>query len=332
MPDRSMQPGQGDNAIEVQKLTKIYSGKRGKPDVLALDKVSFHVGWGEFVALLGENGAGKTTAIKILCTLVLPDDGEARVAGHDVVKHADTVRSKIGWMHGETGGRALYWRLNAWDNLKFFAYLQNIPRDEASRRIKALITYFDIEEYASKLVKDYSTGMKVRLMLARTFLSNPDVLLLDEPTIGLDTSAAYETRRLLKLVNEELDRPILFTSHNMFEVEKLCKRLILVHKGRVIAEGPPSRLTSELSKGDTVEVKVASTPDALEILVQEGLVRELLKTEFDGEASTVIAAVRDLRQAFSDIPGFLVQHGFRLISIKIAEPSLEEAFIRLTRE
>jgi ABC-2 type transport system ATP-binding protein len=323
---------QAGNAIEVRRLTKVYRGKRGRPDVLALDEVSFHVGWGEFVALVGENGAGKTTAIKILCTLVLPDGGEASVAGYDVVKHGDVVRSKIGWMHGETGGRALYWRLNAWDNLRFFAYLQNIPRDEASRRIRALVSYFDLEEYAGKLVKDYSTGMKVRLMLARTFLSNPEVLLLDEPTIGLDTSAAYETRRLLKLVNEELGRPILFTSHNMFEVEKLCRRLILIHRGRVIADGPPSRLTAELSKADAVELKVASTPDALEVLVEEGLVRELLKTEFDGEASTVTASVRDLREAFSAIPSFLVARGFRLISMKIAEPSLEEAFIRLTRE
>jgi len=134
----------------------------------------------------------------MLCTLIIPDEGTASVAGYDVLREPDKVKENIGWLHGETGGRALYWRLSARDNLKFYAYLQNIPSEVANRRINALLEFFDLTKDADRLVKDFSTGMKMRVMLARTLLSNAPILLMDEPTVGLDATGAIETRNLLK--------------------------------------------------------------------------------------------------------------------------------------
>jgi len=170
-----------DTAVETENLTKYFKGD-GKEKIVAVDRVNLSVKEGEFFGLLGPNGAGKTTLIKILCTLVIPDEGTARVAGFDVVKDADKVRECIGWLHGETGGRALYWRLSARDNLRFYAYLQNIPPAMARKRIDALLEFFELSKAADSLVNDFSTGMTMRVLLARTVLSNAPILLMVEPT------------------------------------------------------------------------------------------------------------------------------------------------------
>ncbi|MEM2089006.1 MAG: ABC transporter ATP-binding protein, partial [Thermoproteota archaeon] len=186
-----------NHAVETENLTKYFRKDGGKDNIVAVDHVNLSVRTGEFFGLLGPNGAGKTTLIKILCTLIIPDEGTARIAGFDVVKEAEKIRECIGWLHGETGGRALYWRLSARDNLRFYAYLQNLPPDVSRKRIDALLEFFELNKDADRLVKDFSTGMKMRVMLARTLLSNAPILLMDEPTVGLDATAAIETRQLL---------------------------------------------------------------------------------------------------------------------------------------
>jgi len=150
-----------DHSIETIGITKEYPGKE-KP-LVAVDHTDLLIRSGELFGLLGPNGAGKTTLIKMLCTLILPTEGTAKVGGYDIVKEAAKVRETIGWLHGETGGRALYWRLSARDNLRFYAYIQNVPSDVARKRIEALLEFFDLKREADSLVKDYSTGMKVRV-------------------------------------------------------------------------------------------------------------------------------------------------------------------------
>ena len=153
-------------AIEVMGVSKEYVSKEGgkKRVVRAVDDVDLTIMDREFVGLLGPNGAGKTTLIKILGTLILPTSGKARVAGHDVVRDPDRARSSFGWLHGETGGRALYWRLTALENLKFYSALQNVPSEVARKRIDILLDFFDLVKDKDKMVKDFSTGMKVRVM------------------------------------------------------------------------------------------------------------------------------------------------------------------------
>ena len=231
-----------DYAIETNNLTKIFKGEKEKGErriVNAVDHVNIKAKQGEFFGLLGPNGAGKTTLIKMLCTIILPSEGTAKVNGYDICEESEKVRSSFGWFHGETGGRSLYWRLSAEDNLRFYAYLQNVPKDVAEKRIRALLEFFGLIEDRRKLIKDYSTGMKVRVMLARALLHNPPILFMDEPTIGLDTISAVKTRKLLKALNDELGKTIVFTSHNMYEVEQLCKRVAIMRSSKIIVDSSP---------------------------------------------------------------------------------------------
>jgi len=324
-----------DLDIETVNLTKLYPSKeKGVGQVRAVDEVNLKIRKGEFVGLLGPNGAGKTTLIKILCTLVLPTEGTARVAGYDVVREASKVRSSIGWLHGETGGRALYWRLSALDNLRFYAALQNVPRQVAKRRIDVLMDFFGLTKEKDKMVKDFSTGMKVRVMLARCLLANPPILLMDEPTVGLDPATADETRRLLTALNEELGKTILFTSHNMAEVERLVKRVVIMSRGRIIADQSPSALRrlhredggidlqveSRLPR-DAVAQRVSSIPQVVAIIG----VRE------EGGELLLRLRVRDEAEALYQIPLALKGSGIKVTSISERRLSLEEIFLRLTR-
>ncbi|MCE4616885.1 MAG: ABC transporter ATP-binding protein, partial [Aeropyrum sp.] len=233
-------------AVEAEGLVKEYRmGLLGKgKTVRALDGVSLRIKTGELYSILGPNGAGKTTLIKILSTLLLPDSGYARVAGYDVVREADMVRMRIGVVLG--GERALYWRLSAWDNLWFFSQLYGIPPGEARRLIRHLLDLVGLAEWANVRVENFSKGMKQRLHIARGLLNDPEVLLLDEPTIGLDPVAAREVRGIVRRVVSE-GRTVILTTHYMWEAEELSDRVAIMGGGRILAEGSPEELRSILS-------------------------------------------------------------------------------------
>ena len=319
-------------AVETLGLTKYFEKKGSKSArIVAVDHVSFGVKEGEFFGLLGPNGAGKTTLIKILCTLIIPDEGTARVAGYDVMKQPDGVKESIGWLHGETGGRALYWRLSARDNLMFYAYLQNIPSDVAKKRIDALLDFFDLTKDADRLVKDFSTGMKVRVMLARTFLPNAPVLLMDEPTVGLDALGAIETRKLLRSVCKDLGKTIVFTTHNIVEAERLCERIAVMDKGKVVAIDTPLRLSEMTRRFLGVEVKVSgSQEDALKVLERVEGVKRVRNVQSEEDHTVVQLEVVNEDEALTRIPEALKKNGIRLIGIQVALPTLEEVFMSLT--
>ena len=323
-------------AVETFDLTKIFENKEEgiKRYVKAVDHVNIKVKRGEFFGLLGPNGAGKTTLIKMLCTIILPTEGTAKVDGYDIVKEPHKVRSSFGWFHGETGGRSLYWRLNAEDNLRFYAYLQNVPKDVAEKRVKALLEFFELTKDSKKLVKDYSTGMKVKVMLARALLHNPPILFMDEPTIGLDTISAVETRRLLKALNAELGKTIIFTSHNMFEVEQLCERIAIMKDGRVIADAPPSVLRDMLRDVHAVEVEIRGVddlPKAIEALLNLSIVRRIMETKNESSDVIVRLQVDDEYEAIPVIASRLHLMGVKFSAIRRSEPTLEDIFVKLTR-
>jgi ABC-2 type transport system ATP-binding protein len=319
-----------DWSIETIGLTKEYVGK-GKP-LLAVDHVDLLVRSGELFGLLGPNGAGKTSLIKMLCTLILPTEGTAKVGGYDIVKGAAKVRETIGWLHGETGGRALYWRLSARDNLRFYAYIQNVPSQVAKNRIEALLEFFDLQRDADNLVKDYSTGMKVRVMLARTLLPNPPILLLDEPTVGLDAQTAIETRKLIVSLSQELHKTILLTSHNLFEVEKLCERVAIINNGKVVALGTVDQLAHLMREARAVEVRLDGTNGnaALSRIRQVDVVRNVLVSERWGDGWMIRAEVTDVDSAIPRITESLAASGFRIRGILEVRPSLEEIFVKIT--
>jgi ABC-2 type transport system ATP-binding protein len=320
-------------AVETENLTKYFKKDSGKENIVAVDHVNLLVRAGEFFGLLGPNGAGKTTLIKILCTLIIPDEGTARIAGFDVVKEAERVRECIGWLHGETGGRALYWRLSARDNLRFYAYLQNLPSEVSKKRIDALLEFFELNKDADRLVKDFSTGMKMRVMLARTLLSNAPILLMDEPTVGLDATGAIETRKLLQSLCKDLNKTIIFTTHNIVEAERLCDRIAVMNKGKVIALDTPLRLSEVTRKYRGIEISFrGSSEEAEDLLKKIKIVKRIISVQPEEDHTVIRAEVEDEEQALSEIPSVFNAKRLKIIGIQIALPSLEEVFLNLTGE
>lgn len=324
------------NAIEVIGITKEFVSKEdGKKRVVkAVDGVDLAIGEKEFVGLLGPNGAGKTTLIKILGTLILPTEGTAKVAGYDVVKEPDRARSSFGWLHGETGGRALYWRLTALENLRFYSSLQNVPAEVAKRRIDILLDFFDMTKDRNRMVKDFSTGMKVRVMLARSLVANPPILLMDEPTVGLDPNTADETRRLLTALNEELGKTILFTSHNMAEVERLVHRVAIMQRGRIIADESPAMLSKlhRDSEGIDLEFESSLGMDAVRRRIESlPQVKKIVTARKTGTEFSFRLQVESESEAVYGIPAELRGLGIEVTGVSRSKLSLEEVFLRLTK-
>ena len=325
-----------DYAVETFNLTKIFKAEKEKSErriVTAVDHVNLKVRKGELLGLLGPNGAGKTTLIKMLCTVILPTEGTAKINGYDILEEPEKVRSSFGWFYGETGGRSLYWRLSAEDNLKFYAYLQNVPKDVAEKRIGALIDFFELSEDRGKLVKDYSTGMKVRVMLARALLHNPPILFMDEPTIGLDTIGAVETRKLLKAFSTDLGKTIIFTSHNMYEVEQLCERIAIMRDGKIIVDSSPSALREVLRDIRSIEVEIrdgVNPEEVVQKLANVPVVKKVVESRREGDSLIIRFQVEDEYEAIPALTERLHSYGVKVSSIRQSEPTFEEVFVKLT--
>lgn len=319
-----------DNAIIVRDITKVFRIGHNR-QIVALDNVSFEVKEGEFFGLLGPNGAGKTTLTKIISTLLIPDSGEVLVNGYSIYKEPMKVRQSIGWMQGETGGRALYWRLSGYDNLKYFATLQGVNSKVAEIRIKTFLKFLDLDKDAYRLVKDYSTGMKIKLLLIRALLHNPPILILDEPTVGLDVASAIKIREFLRELNEELNKTILFTSHNMTEVEQLCDRIAIINKGKIIFVGSARQMKEKVEKVKVVSLKVRmngkTENELVSSLMKMNSVEKILSKRNDEGIYEFRIAVRD---PYETIPELVTKlKDWKIEAIERSLPTLEEAFIRI---
>jgi ABC-2 type transport system ATP-binding protein len=262
-----------ESAISIRNLSKTYpvSFRRlraffrrpAKEPVEALRDVSFDVHTGEIFGLIGRNGAGKTTLTKIVATLVQPTTGSVSVRGNDSVLHDVPVRREIGLATAEE--RSFYWRLTSEQNLMFFARLNGLSERVAKQRIRELFAKLELEEVARRRFGEMSTGNKQRLAVARAMLSNPPVLLLDEPTRSLDPLAAARMRELIRsLAQQDPPVTILLTSHNLSEVETLCKRVAIISRGRIRAIDTPQQLRSLTSKSEVVHVTVSGLNGASE--------------------------------------------------------------------
>ena len=229
--------------VETSELRRSYRTRTGivrreTKQVDAVRGVSFGIERGELFGLLGPNGAGKTTTIKMLITLLIPTSGTASVLGHDVVAAPREVRRHIGYVFG--GDRGLYERLNAYDNLRYFAELYGVPPREQRARIGALVELVGLTGREKERVEGFSRGMRQRLHIARGLLHDPEVLFLDEPTIGIDPVGARELRATIATLREQ-GKTILLTTHYMFEADELCDRIAVIRDGSLVAEGTPTR-------------------------------------------------------------------------------------------
>src|SRR5947208_12862919 len=245
-------------AIEADGLRRTYKThtgtvRRRAKEIEAGRGISFAVEPGELFGLLGPNGAGKTTTIKMLITLLIPTGGSARVLGLDVVHQAREVRKRIGYVFG--GERGVYERLSGYDNLRYFAELYGVPAREQKRRIEELLELVGLKGREHERAEGYSRGMKQRLHVARGLLHDPEVLFLDEPTIGLDPVGAREVRSTIATLTAA-GKTILLTTHYMFEADALCDRIAVISKGEIVAEGTPLELKRGVAEVSVLEVEV----------------------------------------------------------------------------
>lgn len=228
---KGIQKERSSLVIEVVGLTKVFH------KTAVVDRVSFFVGQGEVIGLLGENGAGKTTTLRMLATLLQPTEGTARIAGLDLVREANAVRRTLGIIF--EGG--LYDRLTARENIRYFGRLYGLRGSDLEQRVDRLIETFSIQAYAHQRAGRLSKGMKQKVAIARALVHDPPVLLMDEPTSGLDVTAARLVHDFIRDAKEQ-GKTVLFSSHNMTEVEKVCDRVCVIHRGRIVASGDLDQL------------------------------------------------------------------------------------------
>lgn len=231
-------------AVIVENLVKCYGR------FTALKGISFSVNEGEVFGLIGPNGAGKTTTLRIIATLLKPTSGTVKVYGFDVVKDANKVKSLIGYLPEEAG---LYERLTGYENLLFFAKLYARDKRELDEIVEYGIKIANLGDRIHDKVKSYSKGMKRRLTLARTLMVKPKLAILDEPTVGLDVYAAVNLRNTIKRYVRETGNTVLFSSHNMLEVEYLCDRVALINNGVIVAKGTPKEIKERFNTSNLEE-------------------------------------------------------------------------------
>ncbi|MDY7087380.1 MAG: ABC transporter ATP-binding protein [Actinomycetota bacterium] len=316
-------------AIEAEDLRRTYKARTGwlKPkrtEVEAVRGVTFTVGRGELFGLLGPNGAGKTTTIKLLNTLLIPTSGTARICGHDVETETREVRRRIGYVFG--GDRGLYDRLSALDNLRYFAELYGVaPRDQR-RRIAELLDLVGLAGREGERVEGYSRGMRQRLHIARGLLHAPDVLFLDEPSIGVDPVAARELRRTVADL-ASTGTTVLLTTHYMAEADELCDRIAVIADGQIQALGTPAELRHRADGRRVVEVEAYGVPQsAVESLRGLPGVRE---TAVEARGALQLLTVHS--DAHVDVQGDVLRElaGIRLGRVNSREPTLEDAYVAI---
>ncbi|RKX78108.1 MAG: ABC transporter ATP-binding protein [Spirochaetes bacterium] len=317
------------NAIEVDNLRRIYRPvmgifRRKVKEIVAVDDISFYVKPGELFGILGPNGAGKTTTVKILVTILIPTSGSARIQGFDVVREAEKVRPRIGFILG--GERGLYWRLSGVDNLRYFASLYHVDPGISKSRIPYLMELVGLEDRGKEKVEGYSRGMKQRLHIARALLHDPDILFLDEPSIGLDPIGAREVREVVRNLQAE-KKTILLTTHYMFEADALCQRIAVINHGKIVALDTPEALKEVVKDLHIIEVEVFGIPsEVIERLQAKGFIENLAVENVEQRQVLLIQTARG-SEAVPDILAIL--NGLRVGKISVREPTLEDAYVRL---
>jgi ABC-2 type transport system ATP-binding protein len=316
-------------AVELRRTYKTHTGtlRRKTKEIEAVRGVSFAIEPGELFGLLGPNGAGKTTTIKMLITLLLPTAGTAEVLGLDVVKDAQEVRKRIGYVFG--GERGVYERLSGYDNLRYFAELYGVPPREQRRRIEELLELVGLKGREHERAEGYSRGMKQRLHVARGLLHDPEVLFLDEPTIGLDPVGARDVRATIASLTAA-GKTVLLTTHYMFEADALCDRIAVISKGKIVAEGTPADLKRGVADGTVVEVEVFGVgEDAVERVRTLGGVKAVAVEERE-QAQVLVVQTGPGAELTHAILGCL--NGSDVGRISHREPTLEDAYVALVAE
>jgi ABC-2 type transport system ATP-binding protein len=335
-------------SIQTKNLTKKFAKKKHKGffsflrrenskknnDVtVALDKVNIKIHPRELFGLLGPNGSGKTTMIKCLSTILIPDEGTAIVNGFDIRKETSQVRASLGLVVG--GERTLYWKLTARDNLMYFSSLYKMQRRHAKKRIEELLEVFQLSDRADERLEDYSTGMRQKVAIARALLHDPPILLLDEPTLGLDPNFARQIRNQIRELSEKHGKTVLLTTHYMDEADQLCDRVAFINNGKIVAVNTPNRLKAMVKEIERVEVSVYRPPANIEehirsLLPEADVIKLIPGDETDGVPSRIKIIGGKTEEHVGKVIDLLRQKNVRIGSLDVGVPTLEDVYIKLT--
>jgi ABC-2 type transport system ATP-binding protein len=322
-------------AVQTIDVRRVYQARGGKSiggatagkSVVALDGVSLAIPRGELFGLLGRNGAGKTTLIKILTTLLAPSGGQAFIDGMDVTRDVIPVRQRIAMVSG--GEQSGYGILTVREQLWMFAQFYGVSSKVAHARIDELLAAVGLAEQANQKVYALSTGMRQRMNLCRALVSDPEILFLDEPTVGLDVEASRQVRDYVrKWMSENPKRTVLLTTHYMFEADELCDRVAVINHGQIVAEGTTEDLKRGLQKHPRFHLQLAEWAPAFEETVRatDGVV-EAFAEQRKGHTELRLALQRE--EFIVPTIAAINAAGSRVLTLQRIEPTLEEAFVKL---
>ncbi|HXF86115.1 MAG TPA: ATP-binding cassette domain-containing protein [Anaerolineales bacterium] len=301
--------------IQVEGLTKDYGTRR------ALHSISFDANQGEIVGFLGPNGAGKTTTMRILTGYMPPTEGTAIVAGYDVLEESLEVRKRVGYLPETV---PLYNDMTALDYLKFMADLRRLPNPK--ERAYETLEMVNLSDRANSYIGTFSKGMRQRVGLAQALLHRPEVLILDEPTIGLDPTQVVEIRSLIREIGK--DRTVLFSTHILSEAQQICDRVLIINKGQIVAEDTPENLQSRVLGAERVILRVRGDADGLADTVKKVKGTRNVTAKSDESIEFEFSAGQDVRP---QVAKAVVQAGYELLEMRTLGLSLEEIFLELTQ-
>ena len=302
--------------IQVNGLTKDYGARR------AIENLTFNAEQGEIVGFLGPNGAGKTTTMRILTGYMPPTDGTATVAGYDVVEESLEVRKRVGYLPETV---PLYTDMTALDYLKFMADLRHIPNSR--ERAYETLEQVNLGDRADGYIGNFSKGMRQRVGLAQALIHRPEVLILDEPTIGLDPAQVVEMRGVIREIGK--DRTVLLSTHILPEAQQICDRVLIINKGIIVAEDTPENLQSRLVGSQRVVLRVRGDSDGLTARIAKIKGVRDVEGKSDGSIEFEFIAGQDIRP---QVAKAVIQGGYDLLEMRPIGMSLEEIFLELTRD
>ncbi|HKZ89059.1 MAG TPA: ABC transporter ATP-binding protein [Thermoplasmata archaeon] len=325
-------------AVETRDLTRIFSGKKrqrkrrkaedgGTGPVTALDRANLQIQEGELFGLLGPNGAGKTTLIKILATLLLPTSGQALVAGHDVAKDVFPIRQRINMVSGgETSGYGL---LTARENIWMFSQFYGVPSKVSKARIDELMHTFGLWEKRDARVRMLSSGQRQKMNMIRGFVTDPDILFLDEPTLGLDVNASRVIRDYVKnWVKGRRGKTVLLTTHYMMEADEMCDRIAIIDRGRILACDTPTNLKRTIRLDTTFRLEVDTLRDATSFSSIRG-VKNFSSRDDIATNRTHLTFILEDEAPVAEILSRIMGQGAWVHSLQKSEPTLEDVFISM---
>jgi len=308
-------------AVRTDALTKRYCRST------AVSGLNLTVETGEIFGLLGPNGAGKTTTMKMLATLLIPTSGSIRVLGIDPLERPRDVRARLGAML--SGERSLYWKLTARENLEYFAALYHVSPNQTRARIERALAAVNLSDRADDYVERYSTGMRQRLALARALLPDPPLVILDEPTVGLDPQASRDLRDRVRELRAQ-GRTVLLTTHYMEEADQLCDRVAIIDHGRIVALDTPAALKRTIRAEEVVHLELGIDGDDRTVLEHLGRMATVARSERTNGTLAVTAhcaSARDFVPAAFDaarVAGATIRH------VEVVPVTLEDVFLSLT--